>query len=179
MLATNDDTATLARRLGARRVQMMSDTAVDVYVHASADPFTGPYALFPGRSLITKRTSLCCCPCQWRGHTDVTRLQVTASFGSARRLIGESALGEHVRLHGHIPREQVLTLLRAADVMLFTSMRESFGGQLVEAAAAALPIVTLDLHGASAMLPSEAATKIPSPPQPKPRIESLMRWKPF
>lgn len=50
------------------------------------------------------------------------------------------------------------------DVMLFTSVRETFGSQVVEAAAAGLPIVALDLHGVASLVPDEAAAKVPLGP---------------
>jgi glycosyltransferase involved in cell wall biosynthesis len=48
----------------------------------------------------------------------------------------------------------------AHDALLFTSLRESLGGQVVEAAAAALPIVGLDLHGLASLVPASAAEKV-------------------
>ena len=48
--------------------------------------------------------------------------------------------------------------LRAAyaehDAMLFTSLRDSFGSQMLEAMAMGLPVIALDLHGARDFLPS-------------------------
>jgi len=47
------------------------------------------------------------------------------------------------------------------DAMLFTSLRDSFGSQLLEAMAMGLPIITLDLHGAHDFVPAGAALKVP------------------
>jgi glycosyltransferase involved in cell wall biosynthesis len=54
--------------------------------------------------------------------------------------------------------------LRAAyaghDAMLFTSLRDSFGSQLLEAMAMGLPIITLDSHGAHDHVPANASIKV-------------------
>ena len=54
--------------------------------------------------------------------------------------------------------------LRAAyaehDAFLFTSLRDSFGSQLLEAMAMALPTITLDLHGAHDFVPRNASLKV-------------------
>jgi glycosyltransferase involved in cell wall biosynthesis len=54
--------------------------------------------------------------------------------------------------------------LRAAyaehDAFLFTSLRDSFGSQVVEAMAMGLPVITLDLHGAHDFVPANASMKV-------------------
>src|SRR5258708_1736360 len=47
------------------------------------------------------------------------------------------------------------------DAMLFTSLRDSFGSQLLEAMAMGLPVITLDLHGAHDFVPENAGLKVP------------------
>jgi glycosyltransferase involved in cell wall biosynthesis len=47
----------------------------------------------------------------------------------------------------------------AHDAMIFTSLRDSFGSQVLEAMAMGLPIITLDLHGAHDWVPNEASLK--------------------
>jgi glycosyltransferase involved in cell wall biosynthesis len=47
------------------------------------------------------------------------------------------------------------------DAMLFTSLRDSFGSQMLEAMAMGLPIITLDLHGAHDFVPAGASLKVP------------------
>jgi len=45
--------------------------------------------------------------------------------------------------------------------LLFTSVRETSGLQLIEAMALGLPVICLDLHGASDVVPDNAGFKIP------------------
>ncbi|MGA9390300.1 MAG: glycosyltransferase family 4 protein [Candidatus Sulfotelmatobacter sp.] len=47
------------------------------------------------------------------------------------------------------------------DALLFTSLRDSFGSQLLEAMAMGVPVITLDLHGAHDWLPEVASFKVP------------------
>jgi hypothetical protein len=108
------------------------------------------------------------------------RLAVEAVAGTARRVdldfhvvgIGpqradlerwaaELGIGERTHLHGWLRWPAVLDLYDASDVLLFTSVRESFGSQLVEAAASGLPLVAVDLHGVASVLPDGAALKVP------------------
>ena len=44
--------------------------------------------------------------------------------------------------------------------MLFTSLRDSFGSQVLEAMAMGLPIICLDLHGAHDFVPDAASLKV-------------------
>ncbi len=46
-------------------------------------------------------------------------------------------------------------------MLLFTSLRDSFGTQLLEAMAFGLPLVVLDHHGARDCVPVAAAIKVP------------------
>jgi glycosyltransferase involved in cell wall biosynthesis len=39
-----------------------------------------------------------------------------------------------------------------ADVFIYTSLRDSFPGQILEAQYFSLPVITLDLHGQSIMV---------------------------
>lgn len=58
------------------------------------------------------------------------------------------------------------------DAMLFTSLRDSFGSQMLEAMAMGLPIITLDLHGAHDFVPQEASLKVPVS-QPTETVQNL------
>jgi len=57
--------------------------------------------------------------------------------------------------------QELRTAYAEHDAMLFTSLRDSFGSQLLEAMAMGLPIITLDLHGAHDHVPSSASIKVP------------------
>jgi glycosyltransferase involved in cell wall biosynthesis len=61
--------------------------------------------------------------------------------------IHRGGLGQCVQAVGHVPHDEVVTLLDRADVHLFTSWRDSSGVQCLEAWGRGLPSIYLDLHG--------------------------------
>ena len=69
-------------------------------------------------------------------------------------------LQNKVDYKGQVDWETVKGYYATQDVFLFTSLRESFGGQLLEAMAYGLPIVTLDQFGARDFVPDQAGFKV-------------------
>ena len=57
----------------------------------------------------------------------------------------ELEIGEHVRVLGPLPAEEMERLFRAADAFAFPSVKEGFGLAALEALAAELPVVASDL----------------------------------
>jgi glycosyltransferase involved in cell wall biosynthesis len=74
-----------------------------------------------------------------RAHT-----QFRAEFDDFLSLIRECDATEQVVFAGHIPREQLGPLYRAADIFLFPSFTESFGHPLVESMASETPVIAAD-----------------------------------
>jgi len=62
---------------------------------------------------------------------------------------------------GHVPWSQMARLYRSADAFLFTSLRDSFGTQVLEAMGHGLPILTLDHQGVGTFVPTDAGIKVP------------------
>lgn len=75
-------------------------------------------------------------------------------------------VGEDVDLLGQVPWDEMTRLYDSASVLLFTSLRESFGTQLLEAMGRGLPVVATDLHGISDAQVGIAAEKVPLPANP-------------
>jgi glycosyltransferase involved in cell wall biosynthesis len=75
----------------------------------------------------------------------------------ARRLHVES----RVEFLGEVAWDQMPGLYQSADAFVFTSLRDSFGTQVLEAMGQALPILTLDHQGVGTFVPSEAGIKVP------------------
>jgi glycosyltransferase involved in cell wall biosynthesis len=61
------------------------------------------------------------------------------------RIASDPALGERVTLLGRVPHERVEQLMRAADIFVLGSHRESTGYSLIEALACGLPPVVTDI----------------------------------
>jgi glycosyltransferase involved in cell wall biosynthesis len=79
---------------------------------------------------------------------------------TVRRLASEYGVQDRVHPAGRVSWAEVQQAYRDHDVLLFTSLRDSLGGQLLEAAAAGLPIIGLNLHGLASVLPPTAAEKV-------------------
>ena len=62
---------------------------------------------------------------------------------------------------GVLPFSEMPDLYGSGDILLFTSLRDSLGTQLLEAAAAGLPVIAFDLHGVKTHVPSSASIKVP------------------
>ena len=64
-----------------------------------------------------------------------------------RRVVRDDGLEGCVHVRGHVPHHEVATGLNRADAHLFTSWRDSFGAQCLEAWGQGVPTIYLDLHG--------------------------------
>jgi glycosyltransferase involved in cell wall biosynthesis len=79
-----------------------------------------------------------------------------------RRMIAERGLSGRVLWSGRrLTLDEVRMAYLEHDALLFTSLRETCGVQLLEAMALGLPVITLDLHGARDMVPANAGIKVP------------------
>jgi len=78
---------------------------------------------------------------------------------------------------GHVPWNEIARLYKSADAFLFTSLRDSFGTQVLEAMGHSLPILTLDHQGVGTFVPSEAGIKVPvtSPQQTVANLAEAIR----
>lgn len=81
--------------------------------------------------------------------------------GNGERLTEELDLKNRVRFLGHVPWARMPQVYREADAFIFTSLRDSFGAQVLEAMGNALPAVTLNHQGVGAFVPIEAGIKVP------------------
>lgn len=68
---------------------------------------------------------------------------------------------QNVNCVGKVPFNKVTEYYTSHDLLVFSSLRESVGVQLVEAMAYGLPIITLDLNGASILVDETRGIKIP------------------
>lgn len=64
-----------------------------------------------------------------------------------KRLIRSQNMEDKVKLLGTIPRDDLLSRMDASDVLLFPSLRDGGGAVVIEAMAAARPVVCLDVGG--------------------------------
>ncbi len=77
--------------------------------------------------------------------------------------IGEYQLENTVSLIGSVPYKEVKSFYSNHDLFLFTSLRDSGPGQLIEAMAYGMPVITLKLHGQAIIVTEETGFACPCP----------------
>jgi glycosyltransferase involved in cell wall biosynthesis len=171
VLACNSETASAARRVGGKDVRLMMADALpdDWLIEARAQPVGTPVVLWVGRMLRRKAPTIAI-----EAFAELRRLMparmIVAGDGPeaphVRAVVERLGLTDDVELLGQVPWDEVRRLYESASVFLFTSLRESFGGQFLEALGKGLPAVALDLHGIADAEVGPAAIKVPLPHQP-------------
>jgi glycosyltransferase involved in cell wall biosynthesis len=175
ILATTEETQRAMMAQGIRHVEVMSNSALpDAEVTAEPDRTRRTDDVF--RVVCIGRLE------HWKGFHLV--VQAFAKFvetnpASALSIIGEGpaethlrgltekyGLGEKVQLHGRVPRTDVLDCLSRSHVLAHPSMHDSAGWVTLEAGAAGLPVVCLDLGGPGLQVTPETGIKI-SPGAPE------------
>ena len=166
----NHDTAALARRLGATRVELVMSTALPPAYFPAQYPARPPRAgrplrilwlarLFPRKGLHLVLDAL------GRVHPRVNfHLDIMGDGPVAAQLDGWlSAAGLHQRVtyHGNVPYAEVRAAYLDHDLFMLCSLRDTYAAQYLERMALGLPILTLDHHGATDFIPATAGLKVP------------------
>jgi glycosyltransferase involved in cell wall biosynthesis len=168
VLAANRETAALARRMGARRIEAM----LDVGLPEDSFPEELPERprrdrlelLWVGRILPRKGLDLCLDVVERCAAELPVRLTIVGDDYPAQPVLDHERLrrlGDLVEWRGSLPWSDVAEAYRDADAFLFTSLRDSCGVQLLEAMTWGLPVITLDHQGAALLVPDEAGFKVP------------------
>lgn len=184
VLATNHETAQLLSRLGARDVRLFPDSGIPASF-LSNEPVSKPKdqtltLLWVGR--IQPRKALPLALEALAEADDVNVRLLIAGDGEKRRQSEDCArclrLESKVEFLGRVPWNQMPALYQRADAFLFTSLRDSFGMQVLEAMGHGLPVLSLDHQGVGAFVPADAAIKIPvtTPRETVNRIAEGIRW---
>ena len=152
-LATNSDTATLMTKLGVRDVTVMLADGIDGDDVVGVDGTGGVRACAVGPRVRRPSDPL---RLTWIGRLvprkGVRTMLQTASelhrrrfpfvldiigdgdmMPEVRRVVRDDGLEHCVNVRGHVPHDEVITDLGRADAHLFTSWRDSFGAQCLEA----------------------------------------------
>lgn len=158
VLATNEETASLASDLGALRVELgLPDGLRPGQLRACTPPFPEvPEIVWIGRFLPLKAAGLALAVFR-RVVAEEPRARLTlVGDGPTRGVIEASAAdlvaSGAVRFLGRLPWDEAQELLASVRVHLFTSIRDSFGAQTLEAAALGVPTVALDAYGSRTFL---------------------------
>lgn len=168
VLATNYDTFNLIQRLGARRVELFLDTGLpqDYLPQELPTRTTSPELRILWVASFYPRKAF---PLALEALAKVNPLvpfKFTVLGGGTLSSyvpdwIKKFGLEGKVEYRGRASWAEVKNAYLNSDVFLFTSLRDSFGSQLLEAMSQALPVITLDHHGARDFVPAGAGIKVP------------------
>lgn len=167
VLAANRDTLSVVRALGCRNTSLMCDTAIPADYFAEEprrfeERGRALRLLWVGRMLTRKALPLALDALK---EVQANVMLTIAGDGmdpqSVHQMIQDRNLQCKVFWKGSRLTETELRRAYAEhDAMLFTSLRDSFGSQVLEAMAMGVPIITLDLHGAHDWVPDDASLKV-------------------
>lgn len=171
-LVNNSATAAACQRLGGTDVRyMLADGLPSDWLTGPRSRPTGiPVVLWVGRLVVRKAPTLAIQAFAELRRVMPARLIMAGPgplSGQVRAMVDRLGLAEDVELLGFVTWDDVRRLYESASVLLFTSLRESFGAPFLEALGKGLPAVALDLHGIGDANVGSAALKVPLPPRPR------------
>ncbi len=168
VLVTNRDTMNLVRAMGRPQAELQFDTALPASFLAPAPRVFANESrslrlLWVGRMLPRKALPLTLDALARADHkATLTIVGAGMREDLVWQLVQERGLTGRVNwAGGRLPWLEVREAYLSHDAMLFNSVRESTGSQLVEAMALGLPLIMLDMHGPRDLVPDGAAIKVP------------------
>ncbi len=169
VLTVNAETHAFATGLGARNVRYFLDATLEEQKRQPEMPRRSESAtlrlLWVGRILPRKALPLALEALAKVKDEIPVHLDVYGGGEFAKRVPGwihRHGLHDTVTWHKQVPWEEVFEAYKQSDCFLFTSLRESYGLQLMEAMSSGLPVICLDLHGAGHFVPAEVGIKVPA-----------------
>jgi len=167
LLASNAETSRLLKVAGAQEVIYFIDSGIpSSFVRpAPRDTnFSSTFNLLWVGKFIRRKAL----PLALEALSQVTDLPVRlliAGDGPMRRqwinFARRLGLGDRAQFLGRVEWRDMPALYEQANAFIFTSLRDSFGTQVIEAMAQSLPIVTLDHQGVGEFIPNSAGLKVP------------------
>ena len=168
-LATNPETAKLLKALGAEDVrEMLMDAVPDEALSPRHGRGSSMQILWVARFLARKGARLAL-----QTFAEVLRQEPSArlrmvgdgpTLAVARQYARTTGIDKAVEFTGRLPFAEVQGLYAGADVFLFTSVREAFGAQVLEACAKGLPTVAIRQSGVGGWLPPTASNLVEPTP---------------
>ena len=174
LFAANADTLAIMRRLGRADASLEFEMGVAPHDIAPAprafrDDDQPLRLIWVGRMLPRKALPLALDAfMQVRHHALLTIVGNGLPEETVREMIRTRGLTDRVFWAGRrLSMAEVDAAYREHDLLLFTSLRETLGVQILEAMARGLPVIALDLHGAGDVISPATGIKVPvtSPPQ--------------
>jgi glycosyltransferase involved in cell wall biosynthesis len=167
VLTTNRETYDQARQLGASRVESFPVFGVPQdYVperlpsRSSSEElrllWVGSPVAKKGCFLALESLSKVSPSVPWR----LTVIGYDASSRDIMTRLRDLGIANRVDCIGRVPAAELKQHYLENDVLLFTSLQNSLGAQLLEAMACGLPVIALDHQGARDFVPDDAGKKI-------------------
>ncbi|MDF0551621.1 glycosyltransferase [Kamptonema sp. UHCC 0994] len=167
-LATTEDTAKRVRAMGAKNVQVLSES----YLSKAEMTRLGECKM-PGDSpirFISMGRLL-----HWKGYHLAVRAFAIANLPNAeywllgdgperdrlKSLAEEMGISSQIKFWGRLPRQESLGKLGESHVLIHPSLHDSGGWTCLEGMAAGRPIVCFDLGGPSTQVTAETGIKVP------------------
>lgn len=168
LLAANNDTAALGRKLGVQNIELFLDTHLPKHYFSQEFPVREQKQelrlLWVGRLYPRKALLLALEALATLNPSIPVKLTILGSGPQDCYVPGwiqELGLEGRVEHLSQASWEEVKKMYLNSDILLFTSLRDTFGSQLLEAMAQALPIICLNHHGAKDFVPDNAGIKVP------------------
>ena len=168
VLAANRDTITLAQRIGARRAELFFDAGLPEDYFPDEPPTRAPsdsLRLFWVARMYPRKALRLALEAVAKVDPSIPVKLTIAGGGTQEHYlpawIEELGLDDRIKRVGFLSWDAVKEEYLKQDVLLFTSLRDTGGAQLLEAMALGLPIISLDHHGAGDHIPDKAGIKVP------------------
>jgi glycosyltransferase involved in cell wall biosynthesis len=163
---TNHSTLDAVQRLGGQNVSVLpldAITNLEKLPIARGTNGSAPQIIWVGR-LIPRKAPLLALEVHARVLQTLDARLVFAGGGELRKVCEararELGIGNRVSFLGQVRFQDIPALLGASELMIFTSIRDSFPQVALEALASGVPVVLLGHHGAE-LLPPAAVVTIP------------------
>ncbi len=179
-LATNQETASALLKAGASHVRTFLDSGLtaDFLPQASVSrPVKPELTLLWVGGLVPLKALPIALEAIARTRDVPLRLIVAGDGPLMKKWRAEArtlGVDRQVVFLGRVPWKQMPELYREADAFIFTSLRDSFGTQVLEAMAHALPVLTLNHQGVGTFVPDDAGIKVPVK-SPRETVEDVAR----
>ncbi len=166
VLAANRNTFELVKQAGCRRVELLCDTGLRTDFSAdSPRSFSASVPLrllWVGRFMPRKGVEIALDAMQHATpNIHLTLVGDGLEEATLRSMIASRGLEDRVFWAGkRLPWLEVREAYLNHDALLFTSMRDSFGSQILEAMSLGLPVIAINLGGAQDFIPPQAGIKV-------------------
>ncbi len=184
VLVTNKDTFELAKKYCTSTPDIIFDCAIkEATAEKKWQETTILNLLWVGRVYGFKGLRLIIAALSKLPSEQLIKIELTiVGDGPDLLNIQKAVKGNHLQdvvvFTGMIPYNQVADYYIKSDVFIYTSLRDSFPSQLLEAQLFSLPVITLDLHGQALMVNQDTGIKcsIDDPEQTVQEIVSAIQF---